>query len=255
MDFAGKGIPLSEAGVMAAAAAAGVELPELLSVVAVETAGCGFLPDRRPQLRFERHYFSRLTQGRHDATQPDVSAPSAGGYGAAGPHQYDRLATAAALDRTAALQSASWGLGQIMGANFAAAGYSDVEAMAADMVLSEDAQLTAMAHFVKSAGLDRPLAAHDWAAFARRYNGPGYAANQYDRKLADAYARLSSGSLPDFTARAAQIYLAYRGLLEMAGIDGSVGPRTIAAANAFRRNIGEPQTGTIDDALVAKLAA
>ena len=28
---------------------------------------------------------------------------------------------------------------------------------------------------------------HDWAGFARKYNGPGYAENAYDQKLKNAY--------------------------------------------------------------------
>jgi hypothetical protein len=41
-----------------------------------------------------------------------------GCYGPRGASQYDRLNRAILKDRTAALQSASWGLGQIMGMNF-----------------------------------------------------------------------------------------------------------------------------------------
>jgi hypothetical protein len=35
------------------------------------------------------------------------------------------------------------------------------------------------------------LQSHDWAAFAKGYNGPGYAKNAYDVKLAEAYERFS----------------------------------------------------------------
>ena len=31
------------------------------------------------------------------------------------------------------------------------------------------------------------LKEHDWAGFARKYNGPGYAENAYDQKLKNAY--------------------------------------------------------------------
>jgi len=83
-------------------------LPEIWSVLGVETSGCGFLPDRWPKLLFERHIFHRLTGGRFDAEDPDVSQPTPGGYGRSGAHQYNRLAAAAiALNRGAALQSAS----------------------------------------------------------------------------------------------------------------------------------------------------
>jgi hypothetical protein len=45
--------------------------------------------------------------------------------------------------------------------------------------------------FIKSNKLDTHLRKHDWARFARGYNGPGYAENKYDEKLARAYAKHS----------------------------------------------------------------
>ncbi|MBC8824693.1 DUF3380 domain-containing protein, partial [Escherichia coli] len=42
--------------------------------------------------------------------------------------------------------------------------------------------------------LRRALGARQWAAFARAYNGPDYAANLYDVKLARAFDRYASQS-------------------------------------------------------------
>jgi hypothetical protein len=89
-----------------------------------------------------------LTGGLYDASHPDISAPSEGGYGAGGANQYNRLAEAVTLDRQSALKSASWGLGQVLGLNYTSAGFADVEAMVAAMVVSEDNQLAAMAAFL-----------------------------------------------------------------------------------------------------------
>ena len=36
----------------------------------------------------------------------------------------------------------------------------------------------------------------DWATFARRYNGPGYAKNDYDGKLQRAYDRFAQQAAP-----------------------------------------------------------
>jgi len=36
----------------------------------------------------------------------------------------------------------------------------------------------------------------DWATFARRYNGPGYAKNSYDTKLKSAYDRFAAEAAP-----------------------------------------------------------
>ena len=46
--------------------------------------------------------------------------------------------------------------------------------------------------------------AHDWTTFARKYNGPNFAQNDYDNKLARAFAKFSTGSLPDLDVRTAQ---------------------------------------------------
>src|ERR1700722_1769208 len=109
-DFTGTSLALSQAGLGRAAQALSTGAPEIWSVCTVETSGCGFLPDRRPPILYERHIFHRLTNGVFD--DGDISSPDPGGYGDSGPHQYDRLARAIALNRTAALQSASWGMAQ-----------------------------------------------------------------------------------------------------------------------------------------------
>ena len=41
--------------------------------------------------------------------------------------------------------------------------------------------------FIQSNRLDTCLRNKDWAGFAKRYNGPAYAENQYDKKLEKAY--------------------------------------------------------------------
>jgi AP-3 complex subunit delta-1 len=60
----------------------------------------------------------------------------------------------------------------------------------------EDVRPTAMsklipmladANFIKNAGLLDELKDLNWAGFAKGYNGPAYAQNKYDEKLATAY--------------------------------------------------------------------
>jgi len=251
-NFMGAALPLTEAGVDGFTGATGTGGNELWSVLSVETSGCGFLPDRRPKILFERHKFHALTGGQYDGSHPDISAPSAGGYGAGGANQYNRLAEAVALDRQAALKSASWGLGQVMGLNYTSAGFADVEAMVAAMVVSEDNQLAAMASFLQATGLAGPLAAHEWTSFAQGYNGANYAANNYDGQLQQFYGHYLNGSLPDLGIRAVQIRLTYAGL-DPRGIDGVLGKGTRAAIKAFQAQHGLEQTGDIDEALLASL--
>ena len=42
------------------------------------------------------------------------------------------------------------------------------------MCVSEAAQLTGMAEFIRSKGLEAKLRAHDWTGFTKRYHGPIY---------------------------------------------------------------------------------
>ena len=226
------------------------------SVVTVETAGCGFLPDRRPTILFERHIFSTRTGRRFDATHSEISGP-AGGYGQPGAHQYERLEEAIACDRPAALESASWGLGQIMGFNAGLAGFRGAEEMVSQMMRGENEQILGMASFMRASGMHVHLQSRDWTTFARRYNGPAFANNRYHEKLAAAHTSLTSGGLPDLEARALQLLLTYHGF-NPGKIDGIVGELTRAAITAFTSKHQLPATGDHKDlrsALLEMLSA
>ena len=96
-----------------------------------------------------------------------------------------------ALDRAAALQSASWGMFQIMGFNYQACGYSSVESFVEDMFKSESEHLSAFVGFIKKNKLAAALKSKNWATFAAAYNGPGYAENHYDTKMEKAYKKFA----------------------------------------------------------------
>jgi hypothetical protein len=246
-NFKGASLPLSQAGMAKATQLLGVSPVEVWTVLSVETHGFGYLNDRRPAILFERHIFRKQTGGRFDAANPAISSATSGGY-LGGAKEYDRLAQALTLDSHAALMSASWGIGQVMGFNFAAAGFANVEAMVAAMVESEDSQLEGMAAFVREQGLQKPLVNHDWAGFARGYNGPDFAKNLYDANLASSFQKYAAGPLPDIRVRQAQALLGFLGF-DTGGVDGLVGKRTRSAVAMFRGDASD----TIDDALIAAL--
>jgi hypothetical protein len=253
--FTGKALPLAQATLDGVSTDTGIGLPALWAVMTVETRGCGFLDDRRPQILFERHVFHARTGGRFDAAAPDISNPSPGGYGAGGAAQYDRLARAMDLDRAAALESASWGLGQVMGFNARPAGFGGVEAMVQAMCESEDRQFEAMLAFIEANGLARPLVAGDWSAFARGYNGPDFTRDNYDGKLAQSWARYAVGPLPDLGVRAAQLHLRYLGY-NPGVVDGWFGTNTQRALARFQAEHGlEAMPGHLDDETSAALLA
>ncbi len=208
-EFEGDALPLDSVGLQGALDQLQVQAADLWAILSVETRACGFLPDRCPAILFERHVFHKLTQGKFDRQAPDISAATPGGYGPTGAHQYDRLAVAIGLDSSAALESASCGIGQVMGFNSVSAGFGSIEAMVEAMRQSESSQLLSMANFIAANHWDGPLRSHDWTTFARQYNGPNYATNNYDRRLSASYQKYVFGGPPDLAVRASQVYLMY----------------------------------------------
>lgn len=184
--------------VVALAKSLNIEPAAFRAVIAVEAAGSGFDQKGRPKALFERHYFFKQL-----AKKPELQARAVEegiAYAAWGMKPYPKgsdavyaeIERACAIDDEAALMSTSWGCGQIMGANFKMAGCPSVAAMLEEAMAAEAGQLRQMGAFIQSANLVRPLQFKDWAAFARGYNGPGYAKNAYDTKLAEAYKKLSA---------------------------------------------------------------
>ncbi|CAG8999239.1 MAG: hypothetical protein CENE_01208 [Candidatus Celerinatantimonas neptuna] len=167
----------------------GCDVAAIKAVSKVETAGSGFFSNGLPCILFEAHQFSRLTHHQYDQSYPDISALHWDrSLYLGGEKEYQRLEQAIHLDQSAALQAASYGRYQIMGFNFKSAGYGSVQDFVRDMFLAESHHLMAFVHFIQSVPeMAKALIAHDWATFARHYNGPAYAQNHYDKKLEKAY--------------------------------------------------------------------
>ncbi len=191
MNFAGPAKRLDDIDLPRIGATIGLGEDELHAVLDVETRGGGFDAEGRPKMLFEPHIFYRqLGEGnkRDWAVSEGIAYPK-WGQKSYPKDSYPRLKKAMEIDGGAALRSASWGLGQIMGFNAGAAGYSTALAMVKDFMLDEENHLAAMVRFIQTNGLDDELRRHDWAGFARGYNGPGYAKNRYDVKLAQAFKK------------------------------------------------------------------
>jgi hypothetical protein len=160
----------------------------LAAVVSVETSGAGFYDCGLPKILLERHYVHAYAMPeQRQRLGADVCNPEPGGY-LGGIAEWSRFDLVAAVDLGLAIRSCSWGLGQIMGANWRALGYLTPQAFMRAASDHETAQLGQLAQFLH----DNPpmliaLRAKRWADFARLYNGPNYAAGRYDAKLAFAY--------------------------------------------------------------------
>ena len=140
-----------------------------------------------------------------------------------------------AIDEQAALESFSWGIGQVMGAHWKALGFKSVKHMVEAAFSGVEGQLDLMIRFIDVNGLRGLIKGRKWAAFARQYNGKNYKKNAYDKKLKQAYARFSTPSTfePDPFVRRIQQSLAKLGF-NPGQADGRDGPKTKAAIKAFQ---------------------
>jgi len=179
-----------------------LELAAVKAVNEVESSGKGFLVDGRPKILFEGHEFWKQLKLRginpaqiSNASNADVlyqvwtRSHYVGGAG-----EYTRLEKAASLGtdpkfREAALASASWGSYQIMGYHAAKLGYASVQEFVDEMYRHERNQLQAFGRYISVFGCITHLRAKNWAKFAHCYNGPQYAKNKYDVKMANAYLK------------------------------------------------------------------
>jgi len=178
----------------------GVEQAVIKAVAEVESSGDGFLPSGHPKILFEPHVFWAELKKRGIDPKTITGASdilyekwTTGKYGKTSA-QPERLKRAIAINKDAALSSASWGRFQIMGYNWAASGFATLDAFIAAIHIDEDQHLFAFINFVKSKNLVDELRRKDWVGFAKVYNGSGYKANKYDEKLATAYSKFK-GSL------------------------------------------------------------
>lgn len=168
----------------------GVGEDEIHAILDVESAGSGFDAKGRPKMLFEPHLFYRfLTGEKRDKAVVEGLAYAEWRRGSYPADSYPRLVAAMLIDETAALRAASWGLGQILGDNYKLCGYRSPQEMVTDFTVDEDRHLTAMIRFIRARGLDDELRNHDWAGFARGYNGALYASHGYHIKLKAAYER------------------------------------------------------------------
>jgi hypothetical protein len=250
-EFKGPAEPIGDADFAAAARQLFCDVAAIHAVVEVEAGGkTGFLPDKRPKILFESRWFHKLTRGRFDASNPDISTPTWVRNYKGGAAEYERLAMAAALDRTAALQSASWGMFQILGVNFRLAGFDSVESYVARQIVSEGEHLLAFCNFVIASKLDDELRDRRWADFARGYNGPGYRENRYDEKLAAAYAKHNLGAIQPTTAEIQSALNRFGASLD---VDGETGPATRNAIREFQSQHGLVTDGVAGPKTLAAL--
>lgn len=173
--------------------------PGMVEAISLKEArGSAFLTDGRPQILFERHqYYRRLAivrkPGQTQASQtalrnevaakyPNICNPNTGGY-IGGAAEYDRLKIARSYSDTAGLESASFGLFQVMGFNAVAIGYESVQEFVRLMELDIENHLTSLTRFIlHTPAALRAMRSRDFRALALAYNGKN-APQSYNRDI------------------------------------------------------------------------
>ncbi|GAB4361672.1 MAG: hypothetical protein Kow0026_24950 [Oricola sp.] len=247
-----------------------LEPAALLAIAEVESGGLAFAVvngRKEPLIRFEGHWFDRLLDDgrRAQARRRGLASPKAGAVRnpASQAARWRLLEAAMEIDRDAALQSVSWGIGQVMGKHWKDLGYGSVDSLVVEARSGVSGQLRLMVRFLKAKDLLGTIAAHDWAAFARAYNGPRYKAHRYDRRIAAAHARHSganSRSRPEGLRRGdrGDAVGELQRMLTAAGYplaqDGRFGPATAQAVARFQADNALRATGVADRATRRALA-
>lgn len=262
-----------------AARKGGIKPTRLLAVVECETDGSPFEVDgKTPRFLYERHVAYRHARAAGASwLKAFVSAGLAiPKWNRATQYKDQRtsqmrlalIARARGIHEEIANASASWGLGQSMGENGPELGFASATALVQYMVDGGlPAQLDVLIREIKAKRLVEALNKGDFETFASRYNGPGYKQNQYDtrmaaadkrwtrkleavlgREKAPAYQSLSHEQLADVQRK-----LAAKGYKMVGKPDGTWGPNTVAAVNAFQHYEGLPESGDLDAATLEAL--
>ena len=181
----------SDAEKISIARAIGGSLKQLRAVGIVEGGGSGWDDAGLLKALYERHYYWRRVR----VLIPFLSNPAAGGYTIDADRDgvndsWEKLADAAMLNPIAAFESVSFGRFQIMGAHAKSLGYANAIEFAWALSRDEAAHYRALAGYIRVNGLQPAFAKisanpADCAAFAKGYNGSGYAKMGYHIKIAE----------------------------------------------------------------------
>lgn len=195
VDFIHAG-PLREEDFREIAKELDIETAAIKAVVDIETGKTrrGLNGPEFPVINFDQALFRRaaarrgISLARHSSSEA-LKSVNIRKYGSQQKAQKARLDAAMLIDSVAAMESTFWGMFQIGGFNWELSGAASRQEFMELMGRSEYDQLRLFANYVRNTGLLKYLKTKNWAAFARVYNGPSYAARGYHTRLAAAYRR------------------------------------------------------------------
>lgn len=169
-----------------------IDYATLMAFISVESGGKGFINDRIV-IQFEPSWFKKKApfapSGLWSLNKVENQEK-----------EYKAFSDAFRKNANAAMQSTSWGLGQIMGYHYARLGYETVDDMVNAFKLSEYQQVKGIVKFIQTdPRLLNAIKTKNWHLVATYYNGGGYKelAIKYNREpynvsLAKAYLKYAA---------------------------------------------------------------
>lgn len=189
--------PLTESDYKEVAKKLKVEVAAIKAVVEVEAgpAHQGFWTKGKPIINFDLTVYKKRAAKRNVLAEAQKKRPeiftksNTRKYGSLQAARQARVDAAMSVDSVSAIEGTFWGMFQIGGFNYQLCNTDSPQDFLKKMSRSERDQLDLFANFLINTGMVESLRKKDWAAFAKRYNGPSYATRGYHTKLASSYAK------------------------------------------------------------------
>lgn len=201
---------LTEEDFEEAAKALDVDVATIKAVIEIEAgpAHQGFYAPHKPLINFDLKMFNSMASkhkfnlNKYRKTHAEVfTRPNKRKYGSHQAAQQARLEQAMTIHPDIAIEGTFWGMFQIGGFNWKKCGAESLEDFVERMSTSEREQLMMFVEFIKNSGMQPLLKKKDWTAFARKYNGAGYARRGYHTRLAKAYAKFSKAAATESSTK------------------------------------------------------
>lgn len=170
-----------------------VEPAAIKAVVSIEAGSQmkGFWAPGVPVINFDPSMYARFrTRAKDKSGQKDATVPP--GLSGYAHKEWTQLVNARRVNSQGADMGTFWGMFQIGGFNYRQCGCESIEEFVELMSYSELEQLELFVAFITNGGMLGDLRARNWAGFARKYNGPGYARRGYHTRMAAAYKRFKA---------------------------------------------------------------
>ena len=183
---------LTDADFLLVAKELGVELAAIKAVALIEAGSSmkGFYAPGVPVVNFQQSMFNRFKSKGGSPGPKDEKVPAGlSGYAL---KEWTQLVKARKQNLRAANMGTFWGMFQIGGFNYSKCGCSSIDEFVRLMGVSELEQLELFAAFIMNCGMLDDLRKKNWAAFARKYNGAGYAKRGYHTRMANAYKKFAA---------------------------------------------------------------